>query len=138
MRAPTAPPPSPSPTLDSTLTPTHTRLVSPHTGKTVKEAHEAEKKGTANERQKSIVKKMAKGKAKGSATLASKGTHGGYIVLDDKGVERNARLHFQRNQPRFKFYISRKTFYIVTGCSELEIGSSHTCQGHTLTVQREL
>ena len=56
------PNPSPSPTLDSTLTPTHTRLVSPHTGQTVKEAHEAEKKGTANERQKIIVKKVAKGK----------------------------------------------------------------------------
>ena len=111
-------------------------MVSPHTGKTVKEAHEAEKKGTANERQKNIVKKMVKkGRANGNA---SKGTHGGYIVLDDKGVERNARLHFRGNQPRFHIYISDKTFYIVTGCSELEIGSSHTCQGHTLTVQREL
>ena len=106
--------------------------------KKIKDAREADKSGTADEVQKTIVEKMAKGKAKAYATLASKGTHGGYIVLDDKGVERNARLHYHRNQPRFKFYISRKTFYIVTGCSELEIGSSHTCQGHTITVQREL
>ena len=78
--------------------------MSPHTGKTIKEAHEAEKKGTANERQKTIVKKMVKkGRANGNA---SKGTHGGYIVLDDKGVKRHARLHFRGNQPRFHIYIS--------------------------------
>ena len=59
MRQP--PPPSPSPTLDSTLTPTHTRLVSPHTGKTVKDAHEADKSGTADKVQKTIVETMAQG-----------------------------------------------------------------------------
>ena len=129
--------PNPSPSLMPNLT--HPACVCrlaryAFAGKKVKDAHANVKSGTATKIEKSIVEKMAKG----HATLASKGTHGGYIVLDDKGVERNARLHFHRNQPRFHIYISRKTFYIVTGCSELEIGSSHTCQGHTLTVQREL
>ena len=136
MRQP--PPPSPSPTLDSTLTPTHTRLVSPHTGKTVKEAHEAEKKGTANERQKIIVKKMTKGRERAWHANDKRRTHPGYVVLDENGDMRNARLHYKDNKPRFHIIAGRKTLYINTGCSELEIGSRHTFQVHTFMVLRHL
>ena len=136
MRQP--PPPSPSPTLDSTLTPTHTRLVSPHTGKTVKEAHEAEKKGTANERQKIIAKKMAKVRERAWHANEKRGTHPGYVVLDENGDMRNARLHYKGNKPRFHITAGRKTLYINTGCSELEIGSRHTFQVHTFMVLRHL
>ena len=130
--------PLPSPTLDSTLTPTHTRLVSPHTGKTVKEAHEAEKKGTANERQKIIAKKMAKVRERAWHANEKRGTHPGYVVLDENGDMRNARLHYKGNKPRFHITAGRKTLYINTGCSELEIGSRHTFQVHTFMVLRHL
>ena len=80
-----------------------------------------------------------KNQKKGRANkAASKGTHPGYVVLDENGVERNARLHFIRNEHCFQINMTGKTLRIRTGCSELEIGSSHTCQGHTLTVQHKL
>jgi hypothetical protein len=105
-------------------------------GKTIKDARASVKSGTATEREKSIVESMTAHHTKGRASKqASKGTLCGYVVLDDKGVERNARLHIEKNKPRFHINSgNRKKFYISTGCSELEIGSRHTCQGHTFTV----
>ena len=77
---------------------------------------------------------------KGTAShISSKGTHPGYVVLDDNGVKRNARLQLQHgNIPRFRITMTRKAFYINTGCSELKIGTCHTYQGHTFTVLHEL
>ena len=81
-----------------------------------------------------------KNQIKGTASKsASKGTHPGYVVLDDNGVKRNARLQLQHgNIPRFRITMTRKAFYINTGCSELKIGTCHTYQGHTFTVLHEL
>ena len=80
-----------------------------------------------------------KNQIKGTASKsASKGTHPGYVVLDDNGVKRNARLHLHSNIPRFRINMTGKAFYFYTGCSELKIGTCHTCQGHTFTVLHKL
>ena len=141
-------------------------------GNKIKDAYANEKSGTATEVQKTIVKKMADGRApavhdpspslmpncshpacvcdspcafagknqiKGTASKnASKGTHPGYVVLDDNGVKRNARLHLRGNIPTFWINMTGKKFYIHTGCSELKIGTCHTFQGHTFTVLHKL
>ena len=69
-----------------------------------------------------------------------KGTHPGYVILDEKGDKRNARLHFSiSKKPRFNINAGRgKTFYISTGSSELVIGSRHTFKEHTFTVLHRL
>ena len=42
------------------------------------------------------------------------------------------------NKPRFRIHMTGKIFYILTDSSELEIGTCHTYQGHTFTVQHKL
>ena len=85
---------------------------------------------------------MAKGRKNASArsrhALGKRGTHPGYVVLDENGDMRNARLHYHYNKPHFHITVDRKTCYINTGCSELEIGSRHTFKVHTFMVLRHL
>jgi hypothetical protein len=101
-------------------------------GKKVKESHANFKKGTATEREIAMVVGVVRA---GEA----KGTNPGYIVMDDTGHKRNARIHYQCNTPRFNISLGRgNTHYISTGCSELMIGSSHTDRGHTFTVLHTL
>jgi hypothetical protein len=96
-------------------------------GKKIKEAHAKVKSGTATEIEVTIVKKM------------DKGTHPGYVILDENGDMRNAWIHYQRNKHRFLINAgSYKTYRISTGCSELVIGSRHHVQGHTFTVLHPL
>jgi hypothetical protein len=66
---------------------------------------------------------------------SSKGTHPGYVIQDENGDKRNARLQFHRKKPHFNINAGRrKTFYIRTGSSELVIGSRHTFKEHSFTV----
>jgi hypothetical protein len=96
-------------------------------GKKVKEAHSNFQNDTATDREKAMV------------LHAYEGTIPGYVVMDENGHKRNARIHYHRNKPRFNISLGRgKTHYISTGCSELMIGSSHTDRGHTFTVLHTL
>ena len=96
-------------------------------GKKVKEAHSNFKKGTATELEKAMV------------LHTYEGTIPGYVVMDENGDKRNARIHYRCNKPRFNISLGRgNTHYISTGCSELMIGSSHTDRGHTFTVLHTL
>jgi len=94
------------------------------TGKVVKDAHQEVKRGTATDRQKTIVKKHKK-------SNESRGINRGYVVQGDDGVVRNARIDASRRQPRFRINDKPKKWYISTGCSKLEMGSSHTCTSST-------
>jgi hypothetical protein len=102
-------------------------------GKKVKESHANFKKGTATEREVTMVVRVVRA---GEA----KGTNPGYIVMDDNGHKRNARVHYYHgNKPRFNISLGRgNTYHISTGCSELMIGSSHTDRGQTFTVLHPL
>ena len=92
-------------------------------GKTIKLAHANVKRGMATEREIAIVNK------------SRKGTHPGYVIQDENGDKRNARLQFHRKKPHFNINAGRgKTFYIRTGSSELVIGSRHTFKEHSFTV----
>jgi hypothetical protein len=77
----------------------------------------------ATERQKTIVKKHKK-------SLESRGINRGYVVQGDDGVVRNARMEANRPQ-QFTIYANGKKYRISTGCSKLEMGSSHTCTSST-------
>jgi hypothetical protein len=94
------------------------------TGKRNKEAHANVKRGMATEREIMIVNK------------GSKGTHPGYVIQDENGDKRNARLQFHRKKPHFNISAGhgKNKFYIRTGSSELVIGSRHTFKEHSFTV----
>ncbi|KOO31447.1 hypothetical protein Ctob_012252 [Chrysochromulina tobinii] len=125
--------------------------------KVIKDAHANVKGGKATEHEKAIVKKIAKGGENAGKTIkhahanvmrgtatereiaivnkSRKGTHPGYVIQDENGDKRNARLHFSTKKPHFNINAGRgKTFYIRTGSSELVIGSRHTFKEHTFTV----
>jgi hypothetical protein len=110
----------------------------------------------ATERQKTIVKKHKKNNE-------SRGINRGYVVQGDDGVVRNARMDAYQRKPCFQgddgvvrnarmdayqrkpcFIINDngKKYRISTGCSKLEMGSSHTCTHstgpRTFMVLREL
>ena len=92
------------------------------TGKVLKDAHQEVKRGMATERQKTIVKKHKKNNE-------SRGINRGYVVQGDDGVVRNARMDARKL--RFTIYANGKMYRISTGCSKLEMGSSHTCTSST-------
>ncbi len=102
-------------------------------GKKLNEAHSNFKKGTATEREIAMVVSVVRANT-------ARGTNPGYVVVDDNGHKRNARVHYYHgNKPRFNISLGRgNTYHISTGCSELMIGSSHTDRGHTFTVLHPL
>lgn len=134
MTAVRPPIPNPNPSQKPNLTNLQSVRLSrcAFAGKKVKEAHSNFQKGTATEREMAMVIPVVRANT-------ARGTNPGYVVTDDNGHKRNARVHYYHgNKPRFNISLGGNTYHISTGCSELMIGSSHTDRGHTFTVLHPL
>ena len=77
------------------------------------------------------------GAAKGGASSALRGTNYGYVVLDDSGVERNARMDIDNGSNRYRIYITPDRFTINTS-KELLIDSVHVSGTRKFKVLRKL
>ena len=70
-------------------------------------------------------------------TGAATGSNWGYIVHDEDGVERNARMDIDNGSNRYVIYASGERYHINTKY-ELEIGYVHKEGGRTFTVKSKL